>query len=348
MPLRPNPFLHHEPSRVYNPLTDRALEPGDGQYESFRAFVADGIASDTLVRDGWITSDGDDLSHRHRLKIVSLETLTTCNQRCYFCPVSIAPREDEAMPEAMFDSIVAQLTQFRSTIEGVFLQSYNEPTVDRRFVDFCARLFDAQLPVAVLSNGTGLTPRNVEGLMRAGTLRFLCINISTMDRQRYIDDRGVDHLPVVLANLEAMRDLPVATQMRIIVLGEHDENHHRDFEAIRERFGDSRFEVQMHQVIDRAGMLDVGIKTEPIRHLAGCELIGSRPIQHLHITASGTCILCCQDYDEAYVVGDLKTQTVVEVLESDTMARMRRMAYGIEEAPDDFICRRCSFALSRD
>ena len=200
----------------------------------------------------------------------------------------------------------------------------------------------------MLSNGTGLTPRNVEALMRAGTLRFLCINISTMDRQRYIDDRGVDHLPVVLANLEAMRHLQVATQMRIIVLGQFDETHHRDFEAIRERFGDSLFEIEMHQVIDRAGMLNVGIKTEPIQHLAGCELIGSRPIQHLHITASGSCILCCQDYDEAYVVGDLKKQTIVEVLESDTMARMRRMAYGIEEAPDDFICRRCSFALSRD
>ena len=128
MPLRPNPFLHREPSRVYNPLTDQALVPGDGQYEAFHAFVAGGIANEALVRDGWVTNDGDDLSHRHRLKIVSLETLTTCNQRCYFCPVSIDPREDEAMPEAMFDSIVEQLTQFRSTIDGVFLQSYNEPT----------------------------------------------------------------------------------------------------------------------------------------------------------------------------------------------------------------------------
>ena len=347
--MRANPFLHHGPSRIYNPLTDRTLAAGDGQYEAFRAFVAGGKASDALVRDGWLADDGDDLSRRHHLKIVSIETLTTCNQRCYFCPVSIAPRDDEAMPDAMFDSIVAQLGPFRSTIDAVFLQSYNEPTADRRFVGFCTRLFEARLPAAVLSNGTGLTPRNVEALMRAGTLRFLCVNLSTLDRRRYIDDRGVDHLPVVLANLESMRDLAVAMEMRIMVLGRLDETHRRDFEEIRDRFAGSRFEVAMHDVIDRAGWLDVGRKrTAPIRRLAGCELLGSRPLQHLHVTASGACVLCCQDYDADYVAGDLSKQTIVEVLEGDAMAMMRRMVYGIEEAPDDFICRRCSYALSSD
>src|SRR5262249_1436859 len=80
----PNPFLHGESARVYNPLTDRALVPGDGQYEAFRAFVAgevpDKAIDERLADGGWITRDGDDLSHRHHLKIVSLETLTTCNQ----------------------------------------------------------------------------------------------------------------------------------------------------------------------------------------------------------------------------------------------------------------------------
>jgi len=344
----PNPFLHFESSRVYNPLTDRALVPGDGQYEAFNAFVAGGDADDTLIRDGWIARDDEDLSRRHHLKIVSLETLTTCNQRCYFCPVSVDPREDEAMPDEMFDSIVAQLAPFRSTIEGVFLQSYNEPTVDRRFVDLCKRLFDAQLPVAVLSNGSGLTPNNVDALMQAGTLRFLCINLSTLDRQRYIDDRGVDHLPIVLKNLDYMRDLPLADQMRIVVLGEMNDKHRKDFEEIRDRFAGSRFEVEMHHATDRAGWLEIGKTTPPIQRLAGCDLIGSRPIQHLHITPSGECILCCQDYDADYVVGNLSKQTVIEVLEGDDMARMRRMAYGLEDAPDDFICRRCTFALSRD
>src|SRR5438270_7837792 len=140
--LRINPYLHVAADRIYNPLTDRALSAGDEGFARLRALL-DGRAegAEALVAGGWVLRDGEDLSRRHLLKIVSLETLTTCNQKCYFCPVSVAPRPDEEMPVALFERIVDELTAFRDTLEGVFLQSYNEPTIDRRFVEFCTTLF---------------------------------------------------------------------------------------------------------------------------------------------------------------------------------------------------------------
>ena len=75
-----------------------------------------------------------------------------------------------------------------------------------------------------------------------------------------------------------------------------------------------------------------------------CDNVGSRPLQHLHITPAGKCVLCCEDYDERYVVGDLTSSTIAEVLESDAVATLRKWVYGIEEAPADFICRNCVFA----
>ena len=81
-----------------------------------------------------------------------------------------------------------------------------------------------------------------------------------------------------------------------------------------------------------------------MRRLAGCDNVGSRPLQHLHITPHGKCVLCCEDYDEKYVVGDLTQSTIAEVLAGDEMAKLRRWVYGLEEAPEDFICRDCVFA----
>lgn len=346
--LQPNPYLHIEAERIYNPLTDRTLLAGEPLFGELRAVLDGGAASDALLEGGWVVRDGEDLSRRYLLKVVSLETMTTCNQKCYFCPVSVAPREDETMPVELFHRIVNELTAFRSTLEGVFLQSYNEPTLDRRFVEHVTALFAAGLPVAVLSNGSGLTPSKADAIMAEGSLRYLCINLSTLDRERYQHDRGEDHLNVVLRNVDYIKDKPIAQQMRIVVLGQLNETHRADFEAIRERFAGSRFEVEMHHATDRAGWLEVGMKTlVPKKRLAGCDLIGSRPIQHLHITPTGACIICCQDYDENYVVGDLTKQTVAEVLVSDDLSRIRRWAYGVEEAPDDFICRTCVFALER-
>jgi Radical SAM superfamily/Iron-sulfur cluster-binding domain len=346
--VRVNPYLHIDENRIYNPLTDRAITPADADWPRVRAFLDGGEADESLVASGWVVPAGQDLSRQYRLKIVSLETMTACNQKCYFCPVSIAPRPDEEMPDALFRQIVNELINYRDTIEGVFLQSYNEPTIERRFVDLCSALFAARLPVAVLTNATGLTPARTDALMRAGTLRYLCVNLSTIDRQRYKRDRGGDHLDLVLRNLDYMANKAVADEMKIVVLGEMDAVHHADFEAVRDRFANARFEVELHHATDRAGWLEIGLRRpEPVRALGGCDLMGSRPLQHLHITPRGTCILCCQDYDENYIVGDLTTSTIAQVLEGDAMAKMRRWVYGVEEAPDDFICRTCVFALQR-
>ena len=249
------------------------------------------------------------------------------------------------MTDELFARIVNQLTAFRTTLQSVFLQSYNEPTLDRRFVDQVRTLMANGLPVAVLSNGSGLTPAKTDALLELGGLRYLGINLSTLDRDRYHRDRGADHLPVVLRNLEYLKDKPLAREMILTVLGTGDATHDADFDAIRERFAASRFTLDKRTVMDRAGWLDVGLTAaDRTRPLAGCENIGSRPLQHLHITPHGTCILCCEDYDEKYVVGDLTRSTIAEVLEGEEIARLRRWVYGIDQSPADFMCRSCVFA----
>lgn len=340
--LKRNPFLHVDADRVYDPLSNRTLLADDPAFARVRDFDPERAGE---IPDGWVVPADADLSRQHYLRVVSLETLTTCNQKCYFCPVSIAPRADYAMPDELFHSILEQLTSFRSTLESVFLQSYNEPTLDRRFLDQLRAIRRAQLPIAVLSNGSGFTPAKTDAIVEEGSLRYLCINLSTLDRERYQHDRGTDHLPVVLRNVDYMKDRPVAQQMKIVVLGTGNDVHARDFEAVRDRYAASRFEVEQHVVMDRAGWLDVGLKAaDRDQRLAGCDNVGSRPLQHLHITPHGKCVLCCEDYDENYVVGDLTTQTIQQVLEGDELARLRRWAYGIEDAPADFMCRDCVFA----
>lgn len=351
--LKPNPFIERNGGGLYNPLTDLHLSSDDPACAAIAdAFTrrseiggVDVSMRERLVRDEWLVRSDADLSRRFRLKIVSLETNSVCNQGCYFCPVSIDPREATTMPDEMFERIVEELKAHRATLEGVFLQSYNEPTADRRFVEHVRILKDAGLPVAVLSNGSGLMPAKVDALVAMGGIRYLCINLSTLDREKYKEDRGADHLPIVLKNMLYAKDQRIAEQMKIVVLGTGDERHARDFEEIRTLFAGSRFNVEHHTVMDRAGYLEVGLSVQtPDQRLRGCDNLGSRPLQHLHITASGKCVLCCEDYDENYVVGDLAQSSVREVLEGDELAKFRRFAYGIDHAPDDFICRKCIFA----
>ncbi len=352
---RASPFLHLEEARIYDPLTDKAVAQDHPAYGMLRELVLCGATTtslgptlEPLAQEGWLVDASADLSRRYRLKHVSLEAHTVCNQACYYCPVSIAPRENFFMPTSMYERIVCELAELGEPIEAVVMISYNEPTVDPRFLEQVRVIKDHGLPPAVLTNGSGLTPKRVDAILEMGGLYYFSVNISTLDREAYRRDRGKDHLPKVLANLDYVKDKPLAPTMDIIVLGEGDDKHRRNFEELQERFVGSRFNVRHEVANDRAGYLEVGLTArDPGKRLCGCELVGSRPLQHLHVTARGKCILCCQDYREQSIIGDLTTQSVREVLEGDEIAKMRRWAYGIEEAPDEFICHRCHYALKR-
>ncbi|MEM7351663.1 MAG: radical SAM/SPASM domain-containing protein [Acidobacteriota bacterium] len=356
----PEPFLHLGDGEIYNPLTDRTLRRGQPGFGALEAVVFGGappasLSSEDrqqLLAEGWLVStpatDSEDLFRRYHLRYASLETHTVCNQACYFCPVSIDPRKAYFMPTELFERLAKELAAYRDTLEGVFLMSYNEPTVDKRFVDQCQTLMDAGLAVGVNSNASGLTPAKIDALVEMGPLGFLSINLSTIDRDKYRQDRRRDHLDRVLRHLDYAKDRPVAHEMVIMVLGTGDEQHLADFEAIRQRYGSNRFDVQMERIMDRAGHLDVGLKPEAKSpRLCGCENLGSRPLQHLHITPHGQCVLCCEDYDEKYIIGDLNHSTIDDILKGDRIAQLRRWIYGVEDPPDDFICNGCIFARTR-
>ncbi len=112
--------------------------------------------------------------------------------------------------------------------------------------------------------------------------------------------------------------------MKFVVLGQGDEQHNANYQEIAAHFAGSRFQVESFKANDRAQYL--ASEKERIKSyttLYGCEQMRSRPLQHLHITAQGTCILCCQDYGEQHVVGNLTQQTVAEILAGPELAQLR-------------------------
>lgn len=350
------PYLNISAERIYNPLTHRTIFKNDLGYMELRSSLLNKTPVKSLpenivkiLRDeNWIINDDNtDLSKRFSLKIVSLEAHTVCNQACYFCPVSVDPREDFFMSLDFYKDIVSQIAEFKDSIETVFMINYNEPTLDTNFIEQVQALKDNGLQPSVNTNATGLTPQRVDAIMEMGGLGVLSVNLSTMDNERYKVDREKDHLTVVMKNLDYLMKFKIAEIMDLIVLGRGDENHKRDFREISKYFVGTYFNVKYVVVRDRAGYLSVGLKTDnPHKKLRGCEMVGSRPLQHLHINPKGQCFLCCEDYNNQYIVGDLTKQSVKDVLTGPELSKMRRWTYGIEEAPDDYICRGCINAIT--
>lgn len=348
-----SPYLHERGSVLYNPISGVSL-PKDGP--GFRALSlvrremtadVEPAVLDHLRAARFLIDDLDSETRRSHLLFVSLETCTSCNHRCPFCPVSVDPREREVMSQELFESIADQVVEIGGRGVVVFLSNYNEPTIDPLFEERCLSLFARGLPVSLLTNASHFGADRADRLSRAGRFRYIGINLPTLNPERYEKMHGTRDLARVLGNIDALATREIAEETAIVVLGDNDAAHRRDVEDIRARFAPLGWDVKSFRIRSRPSSGTFVPEPPPVKALRGCELMGSRPFEHLHVTATAKAVLCCQDYYEKLVVGDLKTQTVAEVLGGDVMARLRRWTYGVEEAPDDFLCRRCEFALGR-
>ena len=350
---RPTPYLHDRGTEVYNPLTGASLAKDGPAYAALRrieagedpAAAADPALLAHLRSARFLIEDVFAESRRTHLLYVSLETCTSCNHRCPFCPVSVDPRDKEVMSQELFTSLVDQIVAAAGRDVVVFLSNYNEPTVDPLFEERCRVLFDRALPVSILTNASHLDPERAARIEAMGRFRYVGINLPTLDPERYEKLHGTKDLARVVANVDALRARRLAEETAIVVLGDEDEAHRRDVAAIRERFAPKGWDVRPFKIRSRPSSGTYMPEPPPKKRLRGCELMGSRPFEHLHVTATAKAVLCCQDYYEHLTVGDLKRETVAGLLAGDTMARLRRWTYGVEEAPADFLCRRCEFAL---
>ena len=163
------------------------------------------------------------------------------------------------MPTELYERIVGELAAYRDTIEGVFMINYNEPTADKRFVDQVRAIKAAGLPPAVLTNGSGLTPDRIDALVEMGGLRFLSINLSTLDRERY--QRRPRRRPSP-AWCCATSTTPGTSRWprrwTWPCSAPATTTTSATSRRSRQRFAGSRFDVKYYEVMDRAGYLQIG------------------------------------------------------------------------------------------
>lgn len=118
--------------------------------------------------------------------------------------------------------------------------------------------------------------------------------------------------------------------------------------AIAERFQDSPFHVQAYPTMNRAGLVPEAGKAYNHKGLMGCDCMGSRAVEHIQIDAEGNVILCCQDYHSEARMGHWQQPgDMMRILSSDRARDLRNLVHGVVEAPDDFVCRKCEFALAK-
>jgi len=284
------------------------------------------------------------------VKYVQIETTSVCNHRCYFCPVSTDKREKTTLSVDKIQKIIAGLQNY--PIETIALSGFMEATYDKELVEKITVIRNGGYQVDIYSNGSGLRPALTDRLLELGIQSFT-FNLSTLDEAQYYQTRGTKGLPKVLPNLdyllaqEAVKNQQ--TKVTIVVVGALDRRHAENVEMVRQRFANTPVSnIYIIPMVEFAGKKDQGLLPIPLPHekLQGC--LWKRDLDWLHFDATGEAILCCHDYFSQYKMGNIETANVREIYQGEPIQQWRHWISGEEEAPEDFICHRCAYAVTEN
>jgi MoaA/NifB/PqqE/SkfB family radical SAM enzyme len=287
-----------------------------------------------LVSRGWLQNPSD-LCREYWLTTGQIEITAHCNWGCKFCPVSRDPKPRETMPLPLFEEIIAKLAPIE-TIKYVTFHFYNEPTLDPHFDRRIEILQAYGMKLTLATNASALTPKKIGLLRDSGVLDHLVVNLPSLEEAEFRSLTGSHHHDISLRNLDAAieADFPIT-----IAVNGVGRDVLRNAQALKDRYEPLGAEVTATLTCDRAGAVG-GKYHQNVRvdgRLRGC----TWPVNHAHFSVRGDMFICCNDYYQREVFGNIGDGSVHEIMTSPAAVRLRRRVFGVESAPADYVCRTC-------
>ncbi|MEU8678103.1 radical SAM protein [Streptomyces sp. NPDC048560] len=287
-----------------------------------------------LAAKGWLQAP-DDLCREYRLLTGQVEISAHCNWGCRSCPVSTDPKPRATMPMDLFTEIIGKLAPYE-TVKFVTFHFFNEPTLDRHFTDRVEVLRENGMKLSLFSNVSALTPAKIKAIGDASVLYDLIVNLPSLDPAEFRTLTGARTFHTSLANLDAAIDAGWPVKIAVNGVGA---DVHRNVEAIKKRYEHRGVIVYATQASDRAGELanEFAQNLNITGPLTGC----SWPLNHAYFSVTGDLFICCNDYHQREVFGNIRDGSLHDIMTSPAAVQLRRRVFGVQEAPDDYICRGC-------
>ncbi len=243
---------------------------------------------------------------------VAVELTNRCNLRCGMCPMNRLGRADADMPVELVKKVAEDLRANGLTVS--WLHEMGEPLL----YPHLAEAIDLFPGCSVSTNAMLLDRTMGEELLQTSLGRIrLCLD--TVNPRVYPFIRRGGHFEEVLANvrtfLELSRGRDIRVEIQRIITLETAQETVRDF---AELLGLDRH-PQARVIEKTCEPLDTSDETPLHESFYGC--FQGYPFRWFIVLADGSVTHCCYDAHGQQVIGDMKTQTVREIVDSVAVER---------------------------
>lgn len=277
------------------------------------------------------------------LKKAYVEITNQCNLHCAFCPKTArAPRR---MTAEEFSLVLARL---EGHVSYLYLHVMGEPLSHPQLAEFLDMAAARGMKVCITTNGT-LLARQEETLLAARSLHKVSVSLHSFEGNGGAAEQEEGYLRAVwhFADKAAAQGIIVA--LRLWNEGGAEANNGAIKAFWRRRYPGEwpevrrgSFRLRENLYLERAKKFDWPDLSAPVRGTQFC--LGLR--DQIGILADGTVVPCCLDHEGDIALGNLYTQSLDEILQSERAAALRE---GFScRRPTEELCRRCGFATRFD
>ena len=247
------------------------------------------------------------------IKRIYLEITDACNLNCPFCTVAKGGR---FLSLADFDDFTRQIKEFT---DYIYLHVLGEPLLHPQFEDFLKILDDRELKLQLVTNGTLL--ERYPALLDHKCLRKLSISVHSLNGYELAQScfRTIDALLV--------RERECVIELRFYDTENKDERIRDYHDSLIKRYGLKEMRrAGSHELFDKTYICYEKLFRWPD---INDEIIDEEGYCHglkdqLAILSNGIVTSCCLDPKGINELGDMKRNSLKEILESDKYLKARK------------------------
>lgn len=277
-------------------------------------------------------------------RAVQFQTMSTCNAKCAFCCHSSNP--DEIPHGRMDDALIKKIVKEcgRSFVGRVSPYLTNEPLLDKRMPAILKDIKKYSIyPVRtrITTNASLLTPKIGEELIKS-KLSHMWISVNGYSEETYRESMALD-FETTMRNIDNFLELKKkmgAKGPRVHISTIQTKLVEHEIEDAKKYWASRDVKFHLHKLDNRVGQ-DTFDSIAPgegkIAFNRTCDLF----LKQAYIVENGDMIICCHDWRQSVVVGNITNSSIREVWNSD---RFKTLIYEYMEGnfKNLEICRTCS------
>jgi len=285
--------------------------------------------------------------------VLQVEPTNLCNMRCRFCPVGdLNLIKQSGIKQGMltmdlFKKAIDSLSDFESNFKTLRLYSNGEPLLNKHFYEMVkyaekSRHFES---IDTTTNGLLLTPERIGPIIEAG-IDKINISVNGVTSKQYFETTQTRvNFDEFLNNLRYLYENRGKTKILIKSISEfYNEKDKKRFFDIFSSIADYIFLENLtdpwpHYKVEES----TGIKSTHSAHSDKIEpkYVCSPIFYTLTMNFDGTVSLCCVDWDNNLIIGDVNHNSLKEIWDSDVLFNYQ-MQHLKGERFNNPICRECN------